>query len=186
MSIALKDNPTQRLICVDADGRETGRVVDRKTAHSTPGVKHLAIQVVVFNSAKELVLHERPMTKVGGGVLDSPTTHVLAGETPQEAAARCLRNEYGVSERLRIRIVKGFAYDKDYGDGSCENEFCLSSFAVYDGPIRPNRDQVVKIVRLPAQEVLQDLLSRPENFPVWFKRTIGFIKADPEAARFFT
>jgi isopentenyldiphosphate isomerase len=186
MSIALKDNPAQRLICVDLDGRETGRVVDRKTAHSTPGVRHLAIQILVFNSEKELVLHERPMTKVGGGVLDSPTTHVLSGETPAGAAERCLRNEYGISEKLKVKILKGFAYDRDYGDGSCENEFCLSAFVVYDGEIRPDREQIVRIVRLPAREVVRDLIARPENFPVWFKETVRFVKDDPEGARFFS
>ena len=185
MSSGLQDNPTQRLICVDRDGRETGRVVDRKTAHSTPGVKHLAIQVLVFNSKGELVLHERPMTKVGGGVLDAPTTHVLAGETPVAAAARCLKNEYGITERLEIQILKGYSYDRDYGDGSCENEFCLSAFAVYDGEVRPNKAQAVRVVNLPVKEVVQELVTRPENFPVWFRDTVRTVKADPEGGKLF-
>ncbi len=185
MSIALKDNPTQRLICVDSDGRETGRVVDRKTAHSAPGVKHLAIQILVFNSKNELILHERPMTKVGGGVLDAPTTHVLSGETKEEAAARCLRNEYGIDGRLKLKVLGGFPYDRDYGDGSCENEFCVAAFTVYDGPILPNKTEVVKVVRMPAQEALQDLVARPENFPVWFKDTIRLVKSDSEGRTLF-
>ena len=185
MSIALKDSPTQSLICVDPSGRETGRVVDRKTAHTTPGVKHLAIQILVFNSRKEIVLHERPMTKVGGGVLDAPTTHVLAGETHAQAAARCLKNEYGIGEGLKVSILKGFAYDKDYGDGSCENEFCLSAFVVYDGPIIANKEQVVKVVRLPAKEVVQDLIARSENFPVWLKDTVRMVMQDPDGRLFF-
>ncbi len=185
MGAGLQDNPTQRLICVDMDGRETGRIVDRKTAHSTPGVKHLAIQVLVFNSKGELILHERPMAKVGGGVLDAPTTHVLAGETPMEAAGRDLRNEYGISGKLDIRMLRGFPYYHDYGDGSCENEFCFSAFLVYDGPIRPNREEVARVVRLPAREVVQDLVARPENFSVWFKDTVRVVMADGEGGRLF-
>ena len=185
MSSGLQDNPTQKLICVDLTGRETGRVVDRKSAHTAPGVKHLAIQILVLNSKGELILHERSMNKVGGGVLDAPTTHVLVGETVQGAAARCLRNEYGITETLGIRVVEGFPYEKDYGDGSCENEFCLAAFALYDGGISLNRREADRIVYLPATELVRELVLGPENFSVWLKDTVRIVKADPEAGRFF-
>lgn len=185
MSTGLEDNPGQRLICVDFNGRESGRVIDRKTAHTAPGVKHLAIQILVFNSKGELVLHERPMKKVGGGVLDAPTTHVLSGETKEQAAARCLRNEYGITAPLRIKVLDGYSYERDYGDGSCENEFCLAAFVSYDGNVLPNKEEAVRIVRLPTKEVLQELVSRPENFPVWFKETVRLVKENPEGAKLF-
>ena len=181
----LEDNPTQKLICVDADGKETGRIVDRKTAHTAPGVKHLAIQILVFNSKGELILHERPHRKVGGGVLDAPTTHVLAGEKPSAAAVRCLKNEYGISARIDIRVLKGFAYEHEYDDGSCENEFCLAAFAIYDGKISPNKKEVIKVVHMATKEALQELVVRPENFPVWLKDTVRIVKNDEEGARFF-
>jgi isopentenyl-diphosphate delta-isomerase len=183
--IGLEDRPAQRLVCVDDYGRETGRVVDRKTAHTNPGIKHLAIQILVFNSGGEMVLHVRAMTKVGGGVLDAPTTHVWPGETPTQAAERCLRDEYGITDRLKIKILGGFAYYNDYGDGSCENEFCLAAFTVYDGGIIPNRDDAVRIVRLPVKEVVQELVTRPELFPVWLKETVTIVKKDFEGRRLF-
>lgn len=185
MSLGLQDNPTQKLICVDLNGRETGRVVDRKTAHTAPGVKHLAIQLLVLNSKGELILHERSMNKVGGGVLDAPTTHVLVGETVPVAATRCLKSEYGITETLDIRVVEGFPYERDYGDGSCENEFCLAAFAFYDGRVSLNRREANRIVYLPAAELVRELILRPENFSVWLKDTVRVVKADPEGGRFF-
>jgi isopentenyl-diphosphate delta-isomerase len=185
MSEGLKDNPTQKLICVDLNGRETGKVVDRKTAHTAPGVKHLAIQILVFNSKKEFILHERPMTKVGGGVLDAPTTHVLVGETPAQAAARCLKSEYGIPDGQEIRIVAGYSYERDYFDGTCENEFCLAAYTLYDGKIVPNKAQVVTIVRIPTWEVVEDLILRPENYPPWFKDTVRVVKDDIDGGTFF-
>ncbi len=173
------------MICVNPDGRQTGRVVDRKTAHTSPGVKHLAIQILVFNSKKEMILQERPMRKVGGGALDSPTTHIMAGETESSAAERCLLNEYGITGRPKISILGGFSYDKDYGDGSCENEFCLAAFTIYDGIIIPNKEEVTRVVRLPALEVVQDLIFRPENFTVWLKDTVRIVKNDGEGRRLF-
>jgi isopentenyldiphosphate isomerase len=185
MGVEVIDNPTQKLVCVDIDGRETGRVVDRRTAHTSPGVKHLAVQILVFTFKKEVILHERPMTKVGGGVLDAPTTHVWPGETHQQAAARCLKGEYGINAELQIKMLKGYTYDRSYDDGSCENEFCIAGFALYDGMVFPNKDHVVKIVRMPVKELMMELVSRPEIFPVWLRDTVRIVKEDPQARRFF-
>jgi isopentenyl-diphosphate Delta-isomerase len=185
MVSGLDDKPTQKMICVEPNGKETGRVVDRRTAHTAPGVKHLAIQVLVFNSKGDLILQERSMGKVGGGVLDAPTTHVLAGETPSEAAVRCLKDEYGIMGRHKVVVLEGYSYDKDYGDGTCENEFLLAAYLVYDGVVRPNRKEVERIVRLPVREVLEELIISPENFAVWLKDTVRIVKNDNEASRLF-
>lgn len=179
------DHPDQRVVCVDRNGKETGRVVDRKSAHTAPGIKHLAIQVLVFNSKKEIILHERPKRKVGGNVLDAPTTHVLAGETPKEAAARCLQNEYGISGKLKLRVLSGFPYEKEYGDGSCENEFCLAAFVQYDGELRPNKEEAPKIINMKGSKVLGELVLSPENYPIWFKDTVGIVKSDSEGSNYF-
>lgn len=186
MGIGLQDNPDQKLICVDASGKETGRIVDRKTAHTAPGVKHLAIQILLFNSKKELILQERQITKVGGGTLDVPTTHVLLGEKPIESAARCLENEYGIKETPDIKVLDGFSYRNEYHDGTCENEYCLAAFAVYDGPIMPNKREVERIVRLPMPEVMRELITRPENFTVWLKETVRIVRLDSDGRMLFS
>lgn len=184
MSAGLSDNPAQQLIGVDSAGRETGKTIDRKSAHIAPGHKHFAIQVLVFNSKNELVLHERPINKVGGGVLDAPTTHVLAGETKQAAAQRCLRNEYGIP-KTDITVLSGYSYEKDYGDGSCENEYCLAAFTVYAGKIIPDKDHAPAVVNVPAKRVLEDIRSGSSRYPVWLKETVGIVAKDSEGKKFF-
>jgi isopentenyl-diphosphate delta-isomerase len=185
MNTSLQDNPKQRLVCVDTSGRETGMTIDRKTGHATPGIKHLAIQVLVFNSRKELILHKRPHNKVGGGVLDAPTTHVLFEEKPADAALRCLKDEYGITEKIRLTILGGYSYEKDYGDGSCENEFCISAFAIYDGKISPNKAQMTKLVNIPAKKVSGELRSDPDVYSPWFKETVNTVKADRLGSKLF-
>ena len=184
MSQALEDNPTQSMILVDSEGNPNGEILDRKTAHSTPGKKHLAIQVLVFNPNNELILHERPLKKVGGGVLDSPTTHVLHGETPEQAANRCLKDEYGISGD-NVKVLTGFSYENDYGDGSCENEYCLVAFIVSNEDIQPNSEHAGKISKIPASKVAQELKSTPEKYPVWFKETVKIVMNDSEGKKFF-
>ncbi len=182
MSTGLLDNPTQELILVGNDGKETGRTTDRRSAHTSPGLKHLAIQVLVFNSKNELILHERPLKKVGGGTLDAPTTHILSGETKEVAALRCLRNEYGIAG-AKVEILGGFSYEKDYGDGSCENEFCLAAFCVYGGGIKEDKGHTDKIVKIPAKKVLAEIGS--EKYPVWFGETVKIVKDDSEGKKCF-
>ena len=175
MSTALEDNPNQKMILVDAKGKPTGKIASRKACHTSPGIKHLAIQVLVFNPKNELVLHERPAKKVGGGVLDAPTTHVLNGETPEKAAMRCLKDEYGIA-KADVEVLGGFSYEKDYGDGSCENEFCLAAYVVFSGTIKPNAEHAGKIFNVPARKVVAELKSNPEKYPVWFKETVEIVK----------
>ncbi len=186
MNAGLLDNPSQPLICVDSSGNETGKIIDRKSAHTFPGEKHLAIQILVFNRRNELVLHERPLKKVGGGVLDAPTTHILAGETPEQAARRCLRDEYGIDGGIAVKVLGGYSYEKDYGDGSCENEFCLAAYAVHNGTISPNSDHAPKLVNVPAKKVLADLKTESGKYPVWLKETVAIVAKNSEAKKFFS
>src|SRR3989344_4150383 len=174
---ALEDNPRQKLLCVDAKGVKTGRIIDRKTGHTAPGVKHLAIQELVFKPESELILHERPLKKVGGGVLDAPTTHVLSHETPEKAALRCLKDEYGI-KGVKPSVLKGFSYEKDYNDGSCENQFCLAAFIVFGGRVKANEEHTGAIAVKPAKDVLEELASSPERFPVWFRKTAEIVAKD--------
>lgn len=184
MTQALSDNPGQQLICADAFGKETGQTIDRRSAHSTPGQKHLAIQVLVFNPKNELILHERPLKKVGGGVLDAPTTHVLKGEAAQDSAKRCIKNEYGVSN-AKISILGGFSYEKDYGDGSCENEYCIAAYCVHTGKIVPDKEHVGKIINVQAKQVLFEIKNQSAKYPVWLVDTIKIVAKDKEGEKLF-
>ncbi|VVB98724.1 Isopentenyl-diphosphate Delta-isomerase [uncultured archaeon] len=185
MSQGLMDNPDQKLIAVDSRGRQKGTLVSRFEAHVSPGIKHLAIQILLFGDNNEIILHERPMHKVGGGVLDAPTTHVLHGETPEKAALRCLRDEYGITKRVELKVLEGFSYEKDYGDGSCENEYCLAAFAAYGGPIMPNNDHALSIISMPAKEFLEGLSSEPDKYPIWLHRTVNIVLRDAEGQKPF-
>ena len=177
------DKPNQVMKLVDSTGKETTETLDRKSCHITPGKKHLAIQVLLFNAGNELILHERPLNKVGNGGLDSPTTHVLAGESSEESARRCLLDEYGINEEIPITVLSGFSYEKDYGDGTCENEFCLTAFAIFDGKIKPNKIHAPKINFISSKKVLEEIDS--DKYPIWFKETVNIVSKDENGKKFF-
>jgi isopentenyldiphosphate isomerase len=179
-----KDKGAQRLIVVDASGKPTGAIVNRWEAHLSPGVKHLAFQVLVFNKKKELILHRRPDRKVGGNVLDAPVSHVLEGETKEQAIQRDLMEEYGISKKLSFVHLPGFSYEKCYDGGHCENEFCLVSLCVFDGKIKPNKKEAEEIVVKPLQEILEDLKRAPGNYPPWLHLSIETLLREPAGKEF--
>lgn len=183
MPITLEDKADQMLICVDASGKPNGNSINRKLAHTAPGVKHLAIQVIVFDKNGNIILHNRPSRKVGGSTIDSPTTHVLVNETPMVSGMRCLNDEYKISD-AKITVLGGFSYEKIYDDGSCENEFCLAAYAICgESEIRPTKE-APKIVKMNVGDFIKDIKSKPENYAVWLPFSIGILIKDKAAKKF--
>ncbi len=181
----LLDRAEQPMIVVDEKGNSTGEVVKRAEAHSTPGIKHLAFLVFVINPKKEFVLHKRHSSKIGGGTIDSPVSHVLEGETVEQAVHRCLKHEYGIEQQLPLLNLGGFSYEKDYGDGTCENEFCLSLVVEYSGSLSPNPDEIEgELIFIPVKEAIEDSKNNREKYSAWFCPAIEIFEKHPEAKRF--
>ena len=179
-----KHKGTQLLFAVDDRGKPLGRVVQRWDAHSTPGIKHLAFAILVLNKKGEFVLHVRPERKVGGNALDTPVSHILSNESKNEAMWRCLREEYGIEEKIPLGHFDGFSYYKDYGDGTCENEFCLVSIANYAGKIKPNAKEVDALVNLAAKKALHEVTAHPEKYTIWFVKSIELLAKDATGKKY--
>lgn len=181
----LEERAQQKMQLVDDSGKPTGEVTERYKAHATPGKKHLAIQILVFNPNGELVLHRRSSRKIGGDTWDAPTTHVLAGETRDEAAWRCVEDEYGVKERIPLINLGGFSYERDYGDGTSENEFCLVSILKFGGEVRANAGQMHgEPICRKVGEVIQELKIKPNEYPPWFHLTMRVFLESPKNKEF--
>ena len=82
---------------VDESGRITGRAT-RGEVHGNPGLIHRSVHIHVFNSSGALFLQKRGLDKdVQPGRWDTSVGgHVDAGETPDFAAVRELREELGI------------------------------------------------------------------------------------------
>ena len=185
MNEKLLDRARQKMRVTDAQGRETGEIVERAKAHATPGVKHLAFIVFVINSNGEFALHRRSGKKIGGNLIDSPVSHVLAGETVDEAVQRCLKHEYGVEKKLPVEKYGGFSYEKDYGDGTCENEYCLVLAVEYSGAITPNPGEIEgEIIFMPVVDAIADSKRHPEKFEVWFNHAIPIFEKSEKAKKY--
>ncbi len=173
-----KHKGAQRLYVCDERGNTSGEIVERWKAHTTPGVKHLAFGILVLNEKNEIVLHKRPARKVGGGVLDIPVSHILEGETREQAMNRCLKEEYGITAK-RFEHYPGFSYYEEYPDGTCENEYCLISVIRHEGKFKPNPEEVEGELKVfPASKVVKEIRKHPRKYSIWFRKAIELLAND--------
>lgn len=185
MNEKLEDRAGQKMRLCDDKGNETGEIADRKSCHTTPGKKHVAFLVFVIKDKKEFALHKRIASKVGDSLLDSPVSHVLAEETLEEAVYRCLKHEYGIEEKLAVENHGGFSYEKDYGDGSCENEYCLVLSVDYNGVLTPNPEEISgPIILIGVLESVKALKEHPERFEVWFNHAVPIFESSEKAKKY--
>ncbi len=185
MNQKLEDRANQKMRVTDSNGNETGEILSRKECHTAPGKKHLAFLVFVINDKNEFALHKRSGKKIGDNVLDSPVSHVLAEETVEDAVHRCLKHEYGIEEKLPVEKYGGFSYNKEYGDGTCENEYCLVLSVECSGPIKPNpKEMEGEITFMPAGEAVSESKEHPEKFEVWFNYAAPIFEKSEKAKKY--
>jgi len=185
MNEKLADRAKQKMRLCDGQGNESGETAERWECHKSPGKKHIAFIVFVINEKKEFALHKRSGKKIGDNVLDSPVSHVLADETVEQALQRCLKHEYGILEQLPVTKYGGFSYEKDYGDGTCENEYCLVLSVEHSGSITPNPEEMEgEITMMPISQAISESKSSPKKFEIWFNLAIPIFEKHPEAKKF--
>jgi isopentenyldiphosphate isomerase len=185
MNEKLVDRAEQKMQVAEKNGNLTGEIVRRADAHSSPGIKHLAFLVFVVNDKKEFVLHKRIGKKIGGDTIDSPVSHVLEGETVEQAVHRALKHEYGIEETLPVTNMGGFSYEQDYGDGTCENEYCLSLLVEYSGPITPNPEEIEgEVILIPIKEAIADSKANVDKYAVWFLPAVELFEKSEAAKQF--
>ena len=123
---------------VDEKDRVIGQA-PRAVCHTDPSKIHRAVHVFVFNRTGELLLQLRGYGKrIQPGKWDiSAGGHMAAGEGYDEAAARELEEELGVSK------AKGLTRLYDYlWRSPVETERIRTYLLVHDGPFRFPSDEI--------------------------------------------
>ena len=185
MNKKLVDRAKQKMRLVDLHGKETGEIAERWECHKSPGKKHLAFIVFVINKKNEFALHKRHASKIGASLLDSPVSHILAEETIEEAVHRCLKHEYGIEEKLPVENYGGFSYKKDYGGGTCENEYCLVLSVECNGKLVPNQQEMEGgIIQTPVKKAIIESKQAQETFEVWFNHAIPIFEKSKKAKKY--
>jgi len=113
--------------------------------------------ILLFNSAGELCVHRRTLSKAlypgywdvaAGGM-------VLEGESYAESAARELEEELGVAG---VALSEHGCFFFDQPDNRL---WCAVFAAVWDGPLRLQPEEVLEAHFLPPPEVLAEVFDKP-------------------------
>ncbi|MDZ7344528.1 MAG: isopentenyl-diphosphate Delta-isomerase [candidate division KSB1 bacterium] len=167
----------EQVILVDRDDRQIG--VEEKLKAHREGKLHRAFSIFVFNKKREMLLQKRAAHKYHSGGLwtNACCSHPRPGEPIALAAARRLQEEMGFDCALKKAFH--FHYEARLDHQLVENEFDHVFVGQYDGPVRPNPDEVMEYRWLSIQKIKEELQHSPENYTVWFRlalmRTLSFV-----------
>lgn len=158
---------------IDENGKVTGKAT-RKECHAGSFLLHPVVHLHVFNSKGELYLQKRsaqkkllPLTwdtSVGG--------HVDYGESVEEALLRETREELGIVDAV-IKPLFTYLYRS-----ATEYEQVNAFYTVYDGEIRPDKDEIAEGRFYSFSEINEKLTSGifTPNFCLEFKKVEAAIK----------
>jgi isopentenyl-diphosphate delta-isomerase len=172
--------PEQTLLRCAEDGTPQGHA-SRAACHAGDGLLHRAVFLVLADSDGRLLLQRRRSALWDGRWDFAGATHPLAtklgDESDDEAAARCLRDEWGVDAALTARFA--FVYHARDGARS-EREYCVVYTGVVGSDLAPSAEHAYAH----EWEVWSTLARRmdddPDAFTPWAHAARPKLEAHPE------
>lgn len=161
----------QVILVSDKKGNHTGEYIDKDLAHSGRGKRHLAITVLLYNNKGQVLLQHRKH-KIHSDIWDfTGSTHHLhknggSDETTEEATYRCLKVEYGIAEKIPLKVLGGVNYFAADGN-HCENEHDIIVAGEFNGKLKPNRQVAYKHEWVNEKIFLTDISKNSKKYAPW-------------------
>lgn len=184
---------TEEIILVDRQDRQLG-FCSKKEAHQK-GLLHRAFSVFIVSGGKMLI-QKRALQKYHSGGLwaNACCSHPRKEESLEQAVERRLWQELGIStgrgtseERnqptngFSFREVFSFYYHHPFSEGLFEHEIDHVFLMEYDGPVRPDPDEIAEVRWVEWEQLFKDLERDPQQFACWFQiaapRVIQILKS---------
>ena len=169
----------QTLILVDNNDRILG-YAPRSVCHTGKGRRHRAFVVALYNGDGKLLLQKRKHDLFSNMWDLTGASHPLRlgsrNETYSEAAARCVRTEFGVG-KVFLRKIGAFNYYAPHGK-KCENEHCAVIVGRYDGKLKVNHNVAYGFRWATLSETLREIRTHPETFVMWARLGARVLKND--------
>ena len=142
---------------------------------------HRAFSVMLWRegpNGPELLLSRRAPGKYHSAGLwaNSCCSHPRAGEDLADAVQRRVAEELG-TQALDARELGSFAYRACFDNGISEYEFDHVFLARCSGEPHPDPSEVSEVRWVPAEQVMSELLERPQDFCAWVPGVLPFVFA---------
>ncbi|MDX9847058.1 MAG: isopentenyl-diphosphate Delta-isomerase [Tenuifilaceae bacterium] len=137
------------------------------------GLLHRAFSIFVFNSANELMIHQRAHEKYHSPGLWTNTccSHLPKGSEMDQAIHVRLLDEMGFDTPLHF--VEKFHYRIDFDNGLTENEIDHIYIGFYEDNPHPNSIEVANYKLITMQNLKEDIAKNPDNYTYWLKHIMA-------------
>lgn len=165
-----------KVILVDKNDLELG-AIDKMEAH-LKGMLHRAFSVFLFNSKKEMLIHQRANDKYHGGGLwtNACCSHPQPGEDTKTGAIERLQFEMGI--KCDLQKAFSFVYHAPVENGLIEHEYDHVYIGFTDGNPVPHPDEVQDYRWISIPDLKQEMAMQPERFTFWFKKAFSMIRME--------
>ncbi len=157
----------EKVILVDNQDNALGEM-EKQEAH-VKGVLHRAFSIFIFNTKKELLLHQRAYQKYHSGGLWTNTccSHPRPDEETKDAANRRLMEEMGISCELRKQF--SFIYKAELDNNLYEHELDHVFFGTTNDHPLINKEEVADYKYMTISDIQKDIIKNPSLYTAWFK-----------------
>jgi isopentenyl-diphosphate Delta-isomerase len=164
----------QQLILVNELDEPIG-VAEKMEAHQK-GLLHRAFSVFIFNTAGEMLLQQRAISKYHSGGLwtNACCSHPYVAEDVQAAAQKRLMEEMGFTTNIKPAFQ--FTYKAQFDNGLTEYEYDHVFVGNYEGIISPSADEVEDYCYKSIGQIEEDLTTHPQKYTEWFKIALPLLK----------
>ncbi len=158
----------EQVVLVDAGDNELG-FEEKFACHKNPVKLHRAFSVFIFNSKGQMLITKRSKEKKTWPGFWSNTccSHPKVNEPIELAAKRRLNEELGFT--CDLKFLFKFIYKADYDNTWGEHELDWVYVGYYDGPIKPNEDEIDELKFIDIDVLKKDMSAHPERYTPWFR-----------------
>ena len=159
----------KQIVIVDENNNEVGTAA--RTDAVQQGLWHRIVVVLVFNSKGEMYIQQRSHNAPSSpGLWDhSAAGHVDAGENPEQAARRELREELGINPD-NITFISEYKTQRTVDD-KIYNRYWYLFTCTYDGDIHIDEDEVIDGKFVAIEWLNNELVTANEKY------TDGIVKS---------
>ncbi|PWU00026.1 MAG: isopentenyl-diphosphate delta-isomerase [Bacteroidetes bacterium] len=142
--------------------------MDKLEAHKE-AILHRAFSVFIYNSKGEMLLQQRAKNKYHSAGLwtNACCSHPRPGEDIFSAANRRLFEELGFTTLLKKEFE--FTYKASFENGLTEYEYDHVFTGVFDGEVKPDKNEVSEFCFKSLDEIENDLQNSGKMYTEWFK-----------------
>ena len=168
----------EELILVDSKDEIIGYKT-KLDCHQDGGVLHRAFSVFIFNQQGDVLLQRRSKKKMlwPGYWSNACCSHPRAGESPEEAVYRRLKQELGIS--VELTYLYKFEYKANFANIGSEHELCWVWLGISDDEtIKANPNEIAEWRYLPQTNLMEELRTNSALYTPWMKMEWERITAD--------